>query len=336
MRMSTKKRILTGDRPTGRLHIGHYVGSLANRVKLQDEYDTYILIADLQALTDNFETPKEVSRNVRELVIDYLSIGLDPKKVAFVVQSQVPELTELTFYYMNLVSLARLERNPTVKDEMKQNRYGSNVPMGFLTYPVSQAADITGFLADLVPVGEDQLPVIEQTNEIVDKFNRLYGKTLKNAKGLVSEFPRLPGTDGKSKMGKSLDNFILLSEPKESLRKKVMSMYTDPNRVSATTPGKVGGNPVFTYHDAFNENKKEVEELKKRYRAGTVGDVEVKEKLLVALEKFIAPIREKRAKLEKEPKYIDKIIADGAKKGRAEVILVTKKVRVALGLKNSL
>lgn len=327
-----KKRILTGDRPTGRLHIGHYVGSLANRVKLQDEYDTYVLIADLQALTDNFEKPEEVAKNVKELVIDYISIGLDPKKVTFVVQSQVPALSELTFYYMNLVTLARLERNPTVKDEMKQKGYGTNVPMGFLTYPVSQAADITGFAADLVPVGEDQLPVIEQTNEIVEKFNRLYGKTLKKARGLVSNFPRLPGTDGKSKMSKSLGNDILLSEPKDTLRKKVMSMYTDPKRVTAATPGRVEGNPVFIYHDAFNKNKGEVEDLKKRYRAGKVGDVEVKEKLFLALDEFIAPIREKRIELEKKPEYIDKIIADGIKKGHAVTNEITAKVRAAIGL----
>lgn len=327
-----KRRILTGDRPTGRLHLGHYVGSLANRVKLQDDYETFVLIADLQALTDNHENPREVEKNVRELVIDYLSVGIDPKKSTIVVQSQVPELTELTFYYMNLVTLARLQRNPTVKDEMKQKGFGANVPMGFLTYPVSQAADITGFDADLVPVGADQLPVIEQTNEIVHKFNNLYGKTLKEAKGLVSDFPRLIGTDGKSKMSKSLGNVINISEPKDSLKKKVMSMYTDPNRVSATTPGKVEGNPVFIYLDAFCTDKKLVKDLKKRYRAGAVGDVEVKEQLLEALDAFISPIREKRAKLEKDTKYIDKIISEGIEKGQKEAGKVLERVRKSMGL----
>jgi len=329
-----KKRILTGDRPTGRLHLGHYVGSLANRVKLQKEYETFVLIADLQAITDNFENPKKVEENVRELVIDYLSIGIDPKITTIVIQSQVPELAELTFYYMNLVNLGRLQRNPTVKAELKEKGLEKNIPVGFLLYPVSQAADITGFDADLVPVGEDQLPVIEQTTEIVKRFNNLYGKTLKEPDTLVGSFPRLIGTDGKAKMSKSLGNVIELSESKESLRKKVMSMYTDPKRVKADTPGKVEGNPVFIYHDAFNPNEAEVNTLKERYKKGQVGDVEVKEKLFIALENFIKPIREKRAKIEKDPAFVDKVMKSGSEKGREAAIEVTKRVRKSLGIDN--
>lgn len=327
-----KKRILTGDRPTGKLHVGHYIGSLANRVKLQDEYETYVLVADLQALTDNFADPKKVKENVRELYLDYLAIGIDPKKATIVIQSQVPELAELTFYYMNLVTLGRLQRNPTVKEELKQKNLEKSIPMGFLTYPVSQAADITGFEADLVPVGDDQLPMIEQTNEIVKTFNRLYGATLKQSKAIVGDVARLVGLDGKSKMSKSLENTIYLCEPTDSLKKKIMSMYTDPNRVRADMPGKVEGNPVFIYHDAFNPNKKEVEDLKKRYKAGMVGDVEVKEKLFIAMENFIKPIREKRAELEKDPKYIEKVMKEGTEKGRAVVRETLKKVRKSIGI----
>jgi tryptophanyl-tRNA synthetase len=327
-----KKKILTGDRPTGRLHVGHYIGSLANRVKLQDEYDEYILVADLQALTDNFDDPKKVSANVRELYIDYLSIGIDPEKATIVIQSQVPELAELTFYYMNLVTLGRLQRNPTVKEELKLKGLEKSIPMGFLTYPVSQAADITGFEADLVPVGADQLPMVEQTNEIVRTFNRLYGKTIKESTAMVGEVPRLVGLDGKSKMSKSLDNSIFLSEPTDSLRKKIMGMYTDPNRVRADMPGKVEGNPVFIYHDAFNPNKDEVKDLKDRYKKGTVGDVEVKEKLFLAMEKFVAPFREKRAKLEKDPEYINRVMQEGTERGRKTVIATVAKVKKAIGV----
>ena len=330
--MAKKKRILTGDRPTGKLHLGHYVGSLANRIKLQNEYDTFVLIADLQALTDNFENPKKVSSNVKNLVIDYLSVGIDPKKATIVVQSQIPELAELYFYYMNIVTLGRLQRNPTVKEELKQKGFEKNIPMGFLTYPVSQAADITGFDANLVPVGDDQLPMIEQTREIVKKFNRLYGKTLVEPEALLGSHPRLIGIDGKSKMSKSLGNTIALSESSESLRKKVMSMYTDPNRKTADTPGKVEGNPVFIYHDAFNKGLDEVKDLKKRYIAGKVGDVEVKEKLYNALEEFIAPIREKRAELEKNDKYIESVIEDGIKKGREVAGSVISRVRDSVGI----
>lgn len=327
-----KKRILTGDRPTGRLHIGHYVGSLANRLKLQKEYETFILIADLQAMTDNFENPQKIEKNVKELVIDYLSIGIDPNATKIVIQSQIPELAELAFYYMNLVNLGRLQRNPTVKEELKERGFEKNIPVGFLLYPISQAADITGFDADLVPVGEDQLPMIEQTREIVKRFNHLYGKTLKEPKAMVGEFPRLVGTDGKTKMSKSIGNVIYLSEKKDSLRKKVMGMYTDPSRIRADIPGKVEGNPVFIYHDAFNTNKKEVADLKKRYSKGSVGDIEVKEKLFEALEKFIKPIREKREQLENDPFFVEEVMKSGSEIGREVAIDVTKKVRAALGI----
>src|ERR1700683_2679860 len=264
-----QKRILTGDRPTGPLHLGHYVGSLANRVRLQNEYDTYILIADVQALTDNFEHPEMRAANVFEVALDYLAVGLDPEKVKIVVQSMVPELTELTIYFMNLVTVATLERNPTVKEEIKQRNFVKGVPVGFWSYPISQAADIAIFKADLVPVGEDQLPMIEQTREIVRRFHRLYRKVLTEPKAMLGQVARLPGTDGGAKMSKSLGNCIYLGDPPEAVRKRVMSMFTDPTRIPPTDSGHVEGNPVFTYHDVFNSDKAEVDELKERYRKGT-------------------------------------------------------------------
>ncbi len=241
------KRILTGDRPTGRLHLGHYVGSLKNRVKLQHEYETFIMVADVQALTDNFEHPQKLGENIREVVLDYLSVGIDPEISTIFIQSQVPQIAELTVFFMNLVTLARLERNPTVKDEMKQKGYGANVPLGFLAYPVSQAADITFLKADLVPVGVDQVPMIEQTREIVRKFNELYGAVLVEPKALVGEVERLPGTDGKAKMSKSLGNVINLSDSSETVKEQVMGMYTDPARIHGDEPGIVTNNPVFIY-----------------------------------------------------------------------------------------
>jgi tryptophanyl-tRNA synthetase len=327
-----RQRILTGDRPTGRLHIGHYVGSLVNRVKLQHKYETYILVADLQALTDNFEHPDKVAQNVREVVIDYLSVGIDPEIATIVIQSTVPEIAELTTFFMNLVTLSRLQRNPTVKQEMKEKQFEVSVPMGFLTYPVSQAADIAVFQADLVPVGEDQLPMIEQTREIVRDFNRLYGKTLIEPEARVSEFGRLPGLDGKAKMSKSLGNVIELSEPTESLRKKIMSMYTDPTRLRATDPGHVEGNPVFIYLDAFCEDKALVDELKNKYRAGKVGDVEVKRKLFDIMDAFLEPIRKKRSELERNPEYISKVMEEGTRRGRAVASSTIKAVKAAIGI----
>jgi tryptophanyl-tRNA synthetase len=325
-----EKRILTGDRPTGRLHLGHYVGSLQNRVRLQYEYDTYILIADVQALTDNFEHPEMLRENLFEVALDYLAVGLDPQRVKIVVQSMVPELTELTTYYMNLVTGATLERNPTVKEEIKQRNFKRGVPVGFWSYPISQAADITIFKAHLVPVGEDQLPMIEQAREIVRRFNGLYGKVLIEPKAMLGEVARLPGTDGGAKMSKSLNNCIYLSDPPETLRKRVMSMFTDPTRIHPTDPGHVEGNPVFTYHDVFNPDKAEVEELKERYRKGTVGDVEVKQKLLAALEKLLAPIRERRAEYAAKPERVREIILEGTRQGRAVAQQTMNEVRTAM------
>src|ERR1700683_1966017 len=327
-----QKRILTGDRPTGPLHLGHYVGSLANRVRLPNEYDTYILIADVQALTDNFEHPEKLEANIFEVALDYLAVGLDPEKAKFVVQSMVPELTELTIYLMNLVTVATLERNPTVKEEIKQPNFAKGTTGGFYTYPISQAADITIFKAELVPVGEDQLPMIEQAREIVRRFNSLYAKVLVEPRAMLGQMARLPGTDGGAKMSKSLGNCIYLGDPPEGVRKRVMSMFTDQTRLHPTDPGQVGGNPVFTYHDIFNPNKDEIEDLKTRYRAGTVGDVEVKQKLLDALEVFLKPIRERRAHFASQPKKVRKIILEGTRRGRATAQATMEEVRDAMHL----
>lgn len=325
-----KKRILTGDRPSGRLHLGHFVGSLANRVKLQDEYEQFILIADVQALTDNFANPQIVADSIKDLVLDYVAVGIDPTKSTIVVQSKMPAIAELTVFYMNLVSLNRVLRNPTVKAEIEQKGYGESIPAGFAMYPVSQAADITAFGADLVPVGDDQLPMIEQTREIARKFNSLYGEVLKEPEALIGDYPRLVGLDGKSKMSKSLGNCIYLSDSAEEVQKKVMSMYTDPNRLKPTDPGTVEGNPVFIYHDAFNPNKEEVEDLKSRYRAGTVGDVEVKQKLVVAINNLLEPMRARRADLESNPEKIKTILSDGIEKGRLVSGEILKQVKTAM------
>jgi tryptophanyl-tRNA synthetase len=310
------RRILTGDRPTGPLHLGHYVGSLQNRVRLQHEYDTYVLIADIQALTDNFEHPERLEANIMQVALDYLAVGIDPAKTKIVVQSMVPELTELATYFMNLVTVATLERNPTVKEEIKQRNFVRGVPVGFWSYPISQAADITIFKADLVPVGEDQLPMIEQAREIVRRFNSLYAPVLVEPEARLGTVARLPGTDGGAKMSKSLNNCIYLGDSSEQVRKRVMSMYTDPNRIRPTDPGRVEGNPVFTYHDVFNPDKAEVEELKERYRQGTVGDVEVKEKLFHALEQTLEPIREARNRFAAKPEQVREILLDGTRRGR--------------------
>jgi tryptophanyl-tRNA synthetase len=330
-----KKRILTGDRPSGRLHLGHYVGSIANRVKLQDEYEQYILIADVQALTDNFANPQIVADSVKELVLDYVAAGIDPSKSTIVVQSKMPAIAELTVFFMNLVSLNRVLRNPTVKAEIEQRGYGESVPAGFAMYPVSQAADITAFASDLVPVGDDQLPMIEQTREIVRKFNSLYGEVLVEPKAMISEYPRLVGLDGKSKMSKSLGNCIYLADSADEVQKKVMSMYTDPNRLKPTDPGTIEGNPVFVYHDAFNPNKGEVEDLKTRYRAGTVGDVEVKQKLISAINNLLEPMRARRVDLENNQEKIEAILKEGAEKGRLVTDEVLKKVKTAMKINYS-
>ncbi|MCX7928745.1 MAG: tryptophan--tRNA ligase [Patescibacteria group bacterium] len=322
-----KKRILTGDRPTGKLHLGHYVGSLENRVKLQDEYEQFVLIADVQALTDNFDNPQKVRGNVREVVMDNLAVGLDPQKTTFLIQSLIPEIAELTVFYLNLVTLERALRNPTVKNEIKQKEFGKSVPAGFALYPISQAADITVFDADLVPVGEDQLPMIEQTREIVRKFNSLYGDTLHEPEALVGDVPRLVGTDGNAKMSKSLGNCIYLSDTPKEVYKKVMSMYTDPQRKHATDPGKVEGNPVFIYHDAFNPNKDEVENFKLRYREGRIGDVEVKKRLAEVINNFLSPICERRKYYEENPDEVEKILKRGTAKAREVAMETMKKVR---------
>ncbi len=334
---STKKTILTGDRPTGPLHLGHYVGSLQNRVRLQDEYETFILIADVQALTDNFNTPEILRANIREVVLDYLAVGLDPQKCAFVVQSLIPEIAELTIYYLNLVTLARVERNPTVKTEIAQ-KFGDEVPMGFVCYPVSQVADITAFGAHLVPVGDDQKPMIELTREVVGRFNRLYGETLVEPEGMYAKVSRLPGTDGQAKMGKSLGNAIALSDDEATVTKKVMSMFTDPNRLTGREPGNVEGNPVFTYHDVFNPDRARVEELKELYRKGgenekgkpLLGDVTVKRELAVALNAMLEPMRQRRAELARDESYVWDVIRDGTRRGKARAEQVMETVRGAM------
>jgi tryptophanyl-tRNA synthetase len=331
--MDTRKVILTGDRPTGPLHLGHYTGALASRVRLQYDYRTYILIADLQALTDNAQRPEMVARAIKGVLLDNLAVGLDPEAVTFVLQSGVPELAELAQIYLNLVTLARLERNPTVKDEMREKGFGADVPAGFLAYPVSQAADITGFKADLVPVGEDQAPVIEQTREIVRRFNRLYGETLVMPEILVPRVgARLPGTDGQAKMSASLGNTINLSDTPEVVRENVMAMYTDPTRIRATDPGHVEDNPVFAYLDAFDEDKALVAGMKERYRSGTVGDVELKRHLAEVLERFLGPIRQRRVRYERRAEEVREILEVGTERGRAAVSETLEEVRGAIGL----
>ena len=307
------KIILTGDRPTGRLHVGHYVGSLRNRVILQNSgkfEKLFFMIADAQALTDNFDNPGKVRENILQVALDYMACGLDPAKCHMFIQSVVCELTELTFYYMNLVTLARLERNPTVKAEIQLRGFNHSIPMGFLTYPVSQTADITAFMADTVPVGEDQLPMLEQAREIVRRFNELYGETLVEPTALLPDNEaclRLPGTDGKAKMSKSLGNCIYLSDPEEEVKKKVMSMYTDPNHLKVSDPGQVEGNTVFTYLDAFCKDEyfaefwpdyKNLDEVKEHYSRGGLGDVKGKKFLNRVLEEELRPIRERRKKWE--------------------------------------
>ncbi len=325
-----KKRILTGDRPTGKLHLGHYAGSLQNRVKLQDEYDQFVMIADVQALTDNFGNPQKVRDSIREVALDYLAVGIDPTKTTILIQSMIPEVAELTVFYLNLVSLERVLRNPTVKDEIKQKGFENSLPAGFAMYPVSQAADITAFNAHLVPVGEDQLPMIEQTREIVRKFNSLYGEVFVEPEALIGKIKRLPGTDGQAKMSKSIGNCIYLSDDRETVNKKVMGMYTDPARVHPTDPGNPEGNPVFIYHEVFNPNKPEIEDFKNRYRSGTVGDVEIKHRLAEVINEMLEPIRERRKKYEEDPKQIDNILITGTEKARSVAKETMRQVRIAM------
>ena len=328
---NNKKIVLTGDRPTGRLHLGHFVGSIQNRVKLQNEADqSFYMVADIQALTSNADNPEKVRSNVLEVALDNIACGLDPKKTTMFIQSEVSELAELTVLFLNLVTLARLKRNPTVKDEMKDKGYGEDVPAGFLMHPVSQAADILFCHSTIVPVGEDQKPMIEQTNEIVDDFNRFYGKTFDRVKHLVGDTPRLIGTDGNAKMGKSLNNGIYLSDSYEQISKKVMNMYTDPGHVHVEDPGKVEGNVVFTYLDIFDENKKEVAELKKQYQKGGLGDVVIKKRLIEVLEKLIKPIREKREELAKNPEAIMETLKEGTLQAKKIAQETMEEVRKAV------
>ena len=333
--MNIRKRILTGDRPSGKLHLGHYIGTLENRVKLQDEYETFIMQADVQALTDNFDNPDKVRESVYQVALDNLAVGLDPSKSVLFVQSQIPELAELTVYFMNLVSLARLQRNPTVKSEMKQKGFGANVPVGFVNYPLSEAADILGFNADLVPAGDDQAPMVELTREVVNRFNTIYGHTFNMPKILTGRIARLVGTDGGAKMSKSLGNVIYLSDSHDEVEIKVMKMYTDPTRQRTTDPGKVEGNPVFIYLDAFGTDKKTTEALKQRYRNGQVGDIEVKQYLVEVLNTFLEPIRVRREEYELQPDLVKKILEDGTTKARQVVNETMAEVRKAMRLYGS-
>lgn len=340
-----KNIILTGDRPTGKLHIGHYAGSLKNRVALQNsgKYDEiYIMIADAQAITDNTDNLEKIRTNVIEVALDYLSCGIDPARSTVLVQNYIPELCELTFYYMNLVTLARLERNPTVKSEIQMRGFQNTIPVGFLTYPISQAADITAFKATTVPVGEDQLPMLEQTREIVRSFNSLYGETLVEPKELLSSNKaggRLPGTDGKAKMSKSLGNCIYISDSCEEIKKKVMGMFTDPNHLRVEDPGKVEGNPVFTYLDAFarNEHFEEfwkdyscLDEVKAHYKKGGLGDVKIKKFLNSVLQEELSPIRARRAELQRNIPQIYEILKEGSKKARIKAAETLSEVRNAM------
>lgn len=332
-----KQVILTGDRPTGRLHLGHYIGSLKNRVELQnsDNYDVFVFLADLQALTDNARDPQKIRDNIIEVALDYLAVGLDPAKSTIFVQSQIPALSELTMYYMNLVSLSRLERNPTVKTEIKSREFGEGVPTGFVVYPISQAADITAFKANLVPVGADQAPMIEQTREIVRTFNSVYGEVLVEPEAMIPENAteqRLPGTDGNSKMSKSLDNGIYLSDDADVLKAKIMSMYTDPNHIHVEDPGQIEGNTVFSYLDVFADDKVKVAEMKAHYRTGGLGDVAVKKYLLEVLDAILAPIRGRRSEFAKDQAAILAMLEDGSKRANQTAAQTLSDVRRAIGV----
>ena len=340
-----KKVILTGDRPTGRLHVGHYVGSLKERVKLQNsgDYDEiYIMIADAQALTDNAEHPEKVRQNIMNVALDYLACGIDPEKSTIFIQSMVPELTELTFYYMNLVTVSRVQRNPTVKAEIQMRNFEASIPVGFFCYPISQAADITAFRATAVPVGEDQLPMLEQCKEIVHKFNSVYGETLTEPEIVLPSNKaclRLPGIDGKAKMSKSLGNCIYLSDEAEDVRKKIMSMFTDPNHLRVEDPGRVEGNPVFLYLDAFSRPEqfeeflpdyKNLDELKDHYTRGGLGDVKVKKFLNNVMQAELTPIRERRKMWEQRIPEVYEILREGSKAAEAKAAETLRDVKAAM------
>lgn len=328
-----KKIILTGDRPTGALHIGHFVGSLKNRVALQHDYRQFVMIADVQALTDNAAHPEKVRENSVQVALDYLAVGIDPALTTIFMQSCIPEIAELTIFYLNLVTVARLQRNPTVKDEIKQKEFGASVPAGFLCYPVSQAADITAFNADLVPVGQDQVPVIEQTIEIVRTFNRLYGQTLVEPRALVPEGAgRLPGIDGKAKMGKSLGNAIYLGDAADVVTQKIMNMYTDPQHIRVQDPGRIEGNMVFTYLDVFDADREKVAALKEHYQRGGLGDVVVKRYLNDVMQALLAPIRERRNELARNTDAIWHMLQQGTDVAREAAAKTITSVRSAMGI----
>ena len=331
-----KQVILTGDRPTGKLHIGHYIGSLKKRVELQNtgKYDPFIMIADQQALTDNARDPEKIRRSLTEVALDYLAVGIDPTKATIFVQSQIPALSELNLYYLNLVTVSRLERNPTVKAEIKQKNFERSIPAGFFTYPVSQAADITAFKASLVPVGDDQEPMLEQTREIVRSFNSIYGDVLVEPQGI---FPpkgsgRLPGLDGNAKMSKSLNNAIYLADDADTLRKKVMSMYTDPTHVHVEDPGHVEGNMVFTYLDIFADDQEKVAELKAQYQHGGLGDVKIKRYLNEVLEGVLAPIRQRRQEFAQDMGAVYDILKEGSARANEVANQTLAEVRRAIGV----
>lgn len=328
-----KKVILTGDRPTGPLHLGHYIGSLKNRVELQNSCDQFVMIADVQALTDNYEQPEKVRENVLQVALDYLAVGIDPAKTTIFIQSLIPALFELTVYYLNLVTWNRLKHNPTVKQEIVQKGFGESVPAGFMVYPVSQAADISAFCADLVPVGEDQLPMVEQTNEIVRNFNRIYkSDVLVECEALVPKVARLPGTDGKAKMSKSLGNCIYLGDSADEVAKKVKGMYTDPGHLRVEDPGKVEGNPVFSYLDAFDPDKEGLEAMKAHYQRGGLGDSVVKKRLLEVLQAFLEPIRKSRQEYAKDPAQVMHYVHTGTQRARAVAQATLERVRKAMRL----
>jgi tryptophanyl-tRNA synthetase len=328
-----KKIALTGDRPTGKLHIGHFVGSIQNRLKLQTEYTQYVMIADAQALTDHAENPELIQQSIKEVILDYLACGIDPDKTTIFVQSKIPALFELSFYFLNLVTWNRLKHNPTVKQEMIQKGYEDSVPAGFMVYPVSQAADILAFDTDVVPVGDDQLPMIEQTNEIARHFNRIYKQNVfKEVKALIPQVARLPGTDGKAKMSKSLNNGIYLSDSMDVVAKKVKGMYTDPNHLRVEDPGQVIGNPVFTYLDAFDDDKEGLEALKAHYLRGGLGDSIVKKRLLEKLEHILMPIRHKRLELEKNMDHVLQILNKGTQKAQSAAYKKLNQAKEAMGI----
>lgn len=328
-----KEKILTGDRATGQLHLGHFVGSLQQRVKLQHDYEQTVLVADLQGLTDNGHNPHKVSSNILNVVADYLAVGIEPEKTTICLQSAIPALSELTMYYSNLVSVARLQRNPTVKSEVSAKSFGRSIPTGFLTYPISQAADITAFRATLIPVGEDQLPMIEQTNEIVRKLNHIaQDDILVECRPLLSKVSRLPSTDGKSKMSKSLGNCIFLSSSEKEISKAVKSMYTDPNHLNIEDPGQINGNVVFTYLDAFHSDSIYVDELKGRYQTGGLGDGTTKKILEESLQSILKPIRERREMFMSDKAQLIDILRVGSQKAEEESNQVLNRVKCAFGL----